>query len=221
MDKKQIREGYDQIAGQVGLSGAFYHSVIKAAGVIEGRVLDIGCGNGFLLENIRRQYPKTECVGCDFSLQLCKNAKEGDRQGNFVQGDAEVLPFASSVFDMIFITEVLEHLLEPEKALLEIKRILKPEGKLILTVPNRDWFRYQKYLRKRKVFQPVDDHWYTREELSRLLRESQFQIRSIGGHGSLYFSGRLLRLLEKGAMTLMPALNERRKRLIVSMVNLK
>ena len=221
MDKRRIREGYDKIADKVGLTSAFYRDVIKEAGLIQGRVLDVGCGNGFLLDHIRRQHLGVDVFGCDFSWQLCKNSTNLHQKGIFVQGDGEELPFLSNIFDAVFITEVLEHIIKPESVLLEIRRVLKPNGKLVLSVPNRDWFRYDKYVKKRKVFQPIDDHWFTREELKRLLVQSQFEIQSTGGHGSIYFSQRLLRQLEKKIMFIFPKLRERMKRLIVVLVNLK
>jgi SAM-dependent methyltransferase len=55
-----------------------------------------------------------------------------------VEGDAESLPFACRSFDLIILTETLEHLLDPSHALAEIARLLRPEGHLVLTVPNKN-----------------------------------------------------------------------------------
>ena len=68
-------------------------------------------------------------------------------------GDAHKLPFSDNEFEMILCTEVLEHLTEPHVAIKEMERVLKPEGKIILTtrfmfplheIPY-DYFRYTKY----------------------------------------------------------------------------
>lgn len=70
-----------------------------------------------------------------------------------IVGDAHSLPFEDNKFDIVLCTEVLEHLHTPEKAVSEMKRVLSPNGQLILTTrfifplhdaPN-DYFRYTKY----------------------------------------------------------------------------
>jgi len=52
-------------------------------------------------------------------------------------GDAEKLPFPNEYFDVVLCIETLEHLMEPPKAANEIKRVLKPSGKIILTTPSK------------------------------------------------------------------------------------
>lgn len=70
-----------------------------------------------------------------------------------VVGDAHELPFEDASFSLVLCTEVLEHLVDPPKAISEMRRVLKPGGKLILTtrfmyplhdIPH-DYFRYTRY----------------------------------------------------------------------------
>jgi ubiquinone/menaquinone biosynthesis C-methylase UbiE len=76
--------------------------------------------------------------GCDLSYGLCSRARARNPGVPTIEGDAEVLPFHDHQSDIVFMTEVLEHLLTPTQALHEIRRVLKPHGCLVLSVPNRE-----------------------------------------------------------------------------------
>lgn len=95
-------------------------------------VLDIGCGAGNMLERIRAKR-----TGIDLSeTMLLRSTK---RLGNDVvlqKMSAEALTFDPSTFDKIICSEVIEHILSPEKALSEIARVLKPGGLAAISIPN-------------------------------------------------------------------------------------
>ena len=86
------------------------------------RILDVGSGEGFL-KSILNEISMAEVVNWD--------KEDGDIEEGF--------PFAPDTFDKIVCAEVLEHLHNDFKALVEIKRILKPDGTLIITVPNKNY----------------------------------------------------------------------------------
>ncbi len=102
----------------------------------EGGVIDIGCGAGHVIERVTND--NRLLVGLDINRYLVKNAKERleTSRYDFALGDASRLPFKYSVFDYALMTEVLEHLNSPTKALRECARILRPGGKLFVTTPN-------------------------------------------------------------------------------------
>ena len=96
---------------------------------VEGEILDIGCDSGYIL---------SKCgggTGIDISILRLKAAKHWSFFLSFVQALAESLPFRQ-VFDTVIAAEVLEHVLDPEKVLAEVYKVLKPGGKLIVTVPD-------------------------------------------------------------------------------------
>ena len=102
------------------------------------RILEIGCGAGLLCFKMA-QTAKT-VVGIDISffvLDFANKVKEYVQYENvsFQIGDAEHLTFQDRVFDLVICSEVLEHLISPEKAMSEMRRVVKETGTIILTTP--------------------------------------------------------------------------------------
>jgi len=101
--------------------------------------LDLGCGDGgssgFYLTAHSGSY-----VGVDVAQQALEVARE--RGFNVLRiDDAASLPFDDESFDVVVCSEVLEHLFEPQLAVAEAMRVLRPNGRLILTVPNVAYWR--------------------------------------------------------------------------------
>jgi SAM-dependent methyltransferase len=87
------------------------------------------------------------------------------------------LPFADKTFDLVWCTEVIEHVLKPEFTLNEIDRVLKPGGKLLLSTPNSFFwvFRMFRVFGKGPAEMQNDDHkqFFGYEDLRRLLPRGQ------------------------------------------------
>ena len=94
-------------------------------------VLDAGCGSG----RIFRYELAADCrvVGVDIGAELRDNPNVADR----VRGDVQRLPFASSSFDAVLASHVMEHLSRAAEALAEVARVLRPAGRFLLLTPNR------------------------------------------------------------------------------------
>ncbi len=114
-------------------------------------VLDVGCGEGFLLRYLP---PLTQYVGVDYnedSLYLAENSKFQAPNSKQIQNikfqkeNVYSLSLENKQFDLVFCLEVLEHLKNYEKALREIKRVAKKW--VILSVPNEPWFQLSNFLR--------------------------------------------------------------------------
>lgn len=128
-----------------------------------GKVLDAGAGRcayrDLLLESA------DEYVGMDIDQS----------RAVAVVGDAQHLPFADESFDTVFCSQVLEHIPNPCLSLGEFLRVLRPEGKLILSVPHISWLHNE----------PHDYYRYTNHGLEFLLRQSGFVIKNISPAGGL------------------------------------
>ncbi len=103
------------------------------------RILEIGCGAGLLPLELASH--AEHVIGIDISLfvlDFAKRVKDYVQYQNvsFQQGDAEQLAFQDETFDLVICSEVLEHLLEPQQALAEIRRVTKRGGTVILTTPS-------------------------------------------------------------------------------------
>jgi len=94
-------------------------------------VLDAGCGSGRIFRY--ELAPGCRVVGVDIGAELRDNPNAGDR----VRGDVQRLPFADASFDAVLGSHVMEHIPEPEKALAEVARVLRPAGRFLLLTPNR------------------------------------------------------------------------------------
>ncbi|WP_313260591.1 class I SAM-dependent methyltransferase [Lacrimispora sp.] len=94
------------------------------------QILEVGCGNGDLLKYIAKYYSPELIVGIDPGLDSWWNAGESSgRNWKVMSGDAELLDFPDNSFDAIISVSTLEHIYDTDKALSEIKRVLKPYGR--------------------------------------------------------------------------------------------
>ena len=142
-----------------------------------------------------------------FKNRIGFDIKKG--KGVDVVGDAHNLPFEDNKFDVILCTEVLEHLHTPEIAILEMKRVLKRGGILILTtrfifpihdVPN-DYFRYTKYglkyLFKDWIILELKEEVSTIQTIAVLFQRIAYQTNVKGGKITKIFIFLLAKILNK------------------------
>ena len=105
-----------------------------------GSVLDIGCGSALVADRILDL--DGTYVGFDFgghhtAYAAKKLASSGGRLRTFIgQCQAEKLPFKDETFDVVVMSEVIEHLLQPELAVWEVARVLRPNGVFLMTTNN-------------------------------------------------------------------------------------
>ncbi|MCL4867653.1 MAG: methyltransferase domain-containing protein [Anaerolineae bacterium] len=157
-------EGYDVFLESEGqhLSRRL-RDAFAVAGVGPGmRVLDVGCGRGEIIRHCMEI--GVEAYGIDYAevaMQMSREVIQGHIQAHPEQtyktgiclADAKKLPFPSGYFDRILLFDVVEHLYpwELHEALLDIHRVLKPDGRLVVhTAPNR-WYDVYAYPWVRRV----------------------------------------------------------------------
>ncbi|MDH6519280.1 SAM-dependent methyltransferase [Streptomyces sp. SAI-208] len=111
-------------------------AALGAGGTAPCTVLDIGCGDGTAAATAAPLLTGHRIVGVDWSQDALRRARA--RLPYAVRGEltGEGLPFKDSSVDAVLFSEVVEHLVDPDAALDEIRRILRPGGHLMLSTPN-------------------------------------------------------------------------------------
>jgi SAM-dependent methyltransferase len=154
------------------------------------RILDAGCGTGGTTAELRRF---GEVVGVDLAWEALGPARSRGL-GALARGSVETLPFRNATFDVATSFEVVYHLgvANDMSALLEIRRVLKPGGLLLLRVPAHDWLRgeHDRLVHTR--------HRYSRGELVSKLTQAGFDIERVSWANSLLFAPAVAkRLMER------------------------
>ena len=150
----------------------------------EGKFLDVGCNMGFFLKKaVEYGY---EGYGVDPSESLSNIAREKNGL-NVETAFLENSSFQNNFFDIVTMTDVFEHIVNPKQILSRVKEILKPDGVVLIKVPNArfnllKWFVIRK-LFKKSSYDIFDSYehvvHYTDETLSKVLKQCCFQVLKI------------------------------------------
>lgn len=134
----------DLIIRQKELESIYTFFNLRDVRVICNDVLEIGCGNGFTLEQLASKYPDTKFHGLDFSHDLLGIAsKRKIANGSFSQGDVRKLEFADHSVDIVYSERCLINLLsweDQQKGLSEIHRVLRKGGYYFMVESFTDGF---------------------------------------------------------------------------------
>ena len=169
MGKEWLLPLYDPLTRLVGV-GRVHRRLVAAAGVRPGhRVLEIGCGTGFVLSALHAQR-RFQLVGAEQHIAGLRFARERLPEVEFVQLDARRLPYRCE-FDAIGAFDVIEHIDEDEEVMASAHAALRPRGLFVLTVPQHAW-----------LWSSTDDYAhhkrrYSRAELLAKMRRRGFAIR--------------------------------------------
>ena len=125
----------------------------------KGKLLDLGCGEVPLYQAYKDQITDSICVDW-------RNTQHQNPHLDFECDLSEPLPFRNGEFDTIILSDVLEHLPQPEKLWKEISRILAKGGRLIMNVPFYYWLHEQ----------PHDYYRYTEYALRRFVRDAELKL---------------------------------------------
>ncbi|NOR24245.1 MAG: methyltransferase domain-containing protein [Desulforhopalus sp.] len=136
------------------------------------RVLDICCGTGSVILSFTTKYVDALAIGYDFSVGMLHKAKEKDAANKIilVNGDAACLSFVDDCFDIVCCSHALYELKGQVRtdALLEMKRVVKPEGQVLIMeheVPRNSIVKTMFYIRM-LMMGPTDSHEFLKQGLS-------------------------------------------------------
>ena len=147
-----------------------------------GRLLDIGCGLGYLIEQAQMEGWKAMGLEIsDFAISICKKKGLNVRKGQI--GEIEI---PKNHFDVVIAQDVLEHVFDPEKFLDNINKVMKNSGLLILELPNNSSIR--SYLGGKKwaeYIPPVHLNFFDKTTLRKILGNHGFKVITIYSETSL------------------------------------
>ena len=177
----ETREYFDQVADKWDdMRRTFFgegvrDAAMRAAGITAGStVADVGTGTGFLAEAALDRGARV--IGIDMSEGMLTQARARFRGREFDAraGEVDALPLANDEVDAVLANMVLHHAPEPPRAILEMARVLKPGGTLVITDADthaHEWLRTEQH-----------DRWlgFDRAEIVRWFRDAGLEDVSVG-----------------------------------------
>ncbi len=142
----------------------------------KGNCLDIGCGDGTNAKKLKKS--GFAVYGLDISKSAVKKAKIKNIKTKVIDLNLQKLPYKDNFFDLIWMTDVIEHVFWPDFLLSEINRVIKKGGYLYLTTPNVSWYIIRLRLllgETLKDIHPEHIHWFNKRQLLELVSRYEFK----------------------------------------------
>ncbi|BAZ46927.1 type 11 methyltransferase (plasmid) [Chondrocystis sp. NIES-4102] len=185
MNEVKVRTQYDRLADIYDLRWRNYIlntlTFLRDWEQIEPQdnILDVACGTGEFERLLLERNPTQQITGIDISNKMLNVAKEKYQtypNVEFHQASVHSLPFESDSFDVVVSANAFHYFDNPLVALTEMKRVLKPNGKLVILDWNKDYpiCRICDWILQ--IFDPAHQQCYTQEELHQLLLSAEFKI---------------------------------------------
>lgn len=143
-------------------------------------ILDNGCASGRMANEISQIFPNAKITGIDIYKKAISFGRKAYPHIKFKSGDAHKLPYKNNSFDLITSYEVIEHLVDPQKALREMKRVMNKNGYTIVAMDSGNllfrivWFISEKTISK--VWQGAHLHPFKHNDLEKEIRKAGFKI---------------------------------------------
>jgi 2-polyprenyl-3-methyl-5-hydroxy-6-metoxy-1,4-benzoquinol methylase len=182
IDEKEIKRWYDKkhlIKDENAWRSYNAYSVfLDYLEVKQGKkLLDIGCGTGYLLKQANKRGLKT--YGVDISDEAVKIAKRISPNSKINAGKGENLNFSDNFFDYITCIGVLEHYLDIEKGVKEIKRVGKDDALFCIVVPNINYLFWKIKKRKGTEQQDINENLLSLKQWKNIFLDNGFKIINI------------------------------------------
>lgn len=141
------------------------------------KICDVGCGSGQWLSLMRQAYPKISLYGFEIDQETAQIAIENCSGNGFHYGDLLKNSWESNSFDFLTLWDVLEHTSNPRDTMLELARLVKPGGYVLLSVPDFDCL-YSRIFQSNWWSLAFDAHLYhfTKKTLSQLVEDAGLEV---------------------------------------------
>ncbi|QLE39683.1 class I SAM-dependent methyltransferase [Nostoc sp. C052] len=185
MSETTVRKQYNQLAAVYDLR--WRHYIVNTLSFLKtwveisptDTVLDIACGTGEFERLLLAEYSSQQIVGIDISEEMLAIAKlkcSAYPQVSFQMASASRLPFDSNIFDVIVSANSFHYFDEPLAALKEMRRVLKPDGKVVILDWCKDYLICKIFDLVLKIFDPAHKQCYTQNEFHRFLQDENFVV---------------------------------------------
>eukprot|EP01080_Neovahlkampfia_damariscottae_P002052 gene2052-1558_t len=148
----------------------------------DSKIIDLGCGSGFITEFISKQGFK-HVTGLDISEEAIDLAQEKDKKSKYILASINNIPLKDESMDVVIMTDVLPFLLNLRRTFKEIRRILKPNGLLIFDSISRTRSTYNMLRYSHSYPKTSFDYrlFVTPQEVKKLFKEFNFEMEEIQG----------------------------------------
>lgn len=158
----------------------------EKADKIGAKILEVGTGTGRYGLKIAQDFPESKIFLTDIleeSLGLARKLAEGWGINNveFKKEDARRMSFPNNEFDIVFSDAVIQHLPDDLAAVREMVRVLKPGGRIVLSVVNKRNFHTLYKMLKGRKYEYGYEKSYTRSELRKILEENGLRVKAEDG----------------------------------------
>jgi ubiquinone/menaquinone biosynthesis C-methylase UbiE len=186
-DRERIRASYGSTAAEYERRWDRYlrpsiGTTVAALALRSGeKVLDVGCGTGALLREVVSKTPGAEGWGVDLSPEMLSVARRSCAEAGvgLLLGNASHLAFPDGYFNAAVSTSSLHHWARPDAVFAEIRRVLRPGGRLVVTDWCRDVRLFWPFALWLQRFDASVHHVYSVDEVTDLLDAAGFVIDSV------------------------------------------
>ncbi len=143
----------------------------------DAKILDVGCGDGFHL-NLLRKYGKKswQLEGIDLDKRAVEMAKKSDLKIHL--GTVESLNLPENSYDLVFMIQTIEHVEKPDAVISAVRKLLKPRGKLVIVTDNTDSLDFRFFKKSYWGGYHFPRHWnlFNRKSLTKLAEKCGFEM---------------------------------------------
>lgn len=180
-----VRQEYDRLAPIY--DRRWYNYINKSLSFLvnfahiprEESILDVACGTGEFARLLLEQNSQQQITGVDISegmLEVARNKLDAYPHVSLDRASVTSLPFDNKSFDLVICANAFHYFVSPQLAIAEMKRVLKPKGKVIILDWCRDYWVLNLLNPLFNFIDPAYQCCYTQAELERLLKAAGFNV---------------------------------------------